>query len=181
MNLTEAILSRRTIGSFQPEVPERSVVEASLELACWAPNHKKTEPWRFYLLGPATAAKIVDLNTQLVAAASGAETAEKKRKQWSSVPGWLAVNCTLCDDALRQEEDYAACCCAIQNLSLSLWADGIGTKWTTGAATRHPDYLPLLGADPTVERSVGLLWYGYPSVVPEQTRRPLAEVLRDLP
>ena len=26
-------------------------------------------------------------------------------------------------------EDYAACCCAVHNLCLSLHAEGIGTKW----------------------------------------------------
>lgn len=181
MNLSDAIRGRRTIGSFRSDPPPRDVVRRAIELACWAPNHKKTEPWRFYLLGPQTAASVVELNASLVAAASGPEAAATKRRQWSAVPGWLAVTCLKSEDPLLQEEDYAAVCCAIQNLSLALWADGIGTKWSTGAVTRHPEYLPLLGVDPARERSVGLLWFGYPSVVPEQHRRPVSEVLRELP
>lgn len=181
MNLVEAIRSRRTVGSFRPDAPAREIVLRAIELACWAPNHKKTEPWRFCLIGPETSARIVELNASIVAAASGPEAAETKRRQWSAVPGWLAVTCLKNDDVLLQEEDYAAVCCAIQNLSLALWDEGIGTKWSTGAVTRHPEYLPLLGIDPARERTVGLLWYGYPAVVPSQSRRSVAEVLRELP
>lgn len=181
MNLVEAIRGRRTIGSFRLDPPPQDIIVRAVALACWAPNHKKTEPWRFTLLGPETAARIIELNASLVAAASGPETAETKRRQWSAVPGWLAVTCLTSDDPLRQEEDYAAVCCAIQNLSLALWAAGIGVKWSTGAVTRHPEYLPLLGIDPDRQRSVGLLWYGYPATIPEQNRKPLADVLRELP
>ena len=45
-DLTEVIRARRTIGSFRAEVPPSELIESALELARWAPNHKKTEPWR---------------------------------------------------------------------------------------------------------------------------------------
>jgi nitroreductase len=37
-------------------------------------------------------------------------------------------------------EDFAACCCAVQNICLSLHAQGIGTKWTTGPVNFHPQF-----------------------------------------
>ena len=172
---------RRTIGAFRPEKPADELIRAALELACWAPNHRKTEPWRFTLLGPQTVERIVALNAELVAQKKGAAEAEKKKKQWGAVPGWLVVTCTRSADELQSEEDYAACCCAIQNLALSLWSRGIGTKWSTGDVTRQPKFLELVGVDPQQERMVGLVWYGYPTSIPEQTRRPLADVLRELP
>lgn len=177
----EILRTRRTVGVFRPELPAWEVVQRALELACWAPNHRKTEPWRFHAIGSETAQAIVELNATLVAAKSGPDAAATKRKQWSAVPGWLAVTCLRSGDPFLQEEDYAACCCAIQNLMLALWSEGIGTKWSTGDVTRQPEYFRLLGADPERERSVGMVWYGYPAVSPEQTRRPLADVLRKLP
>jgi nitroreductase len=177
----EILRTRRTVGAFRPETPPRDVVEQSLELACWAPNHHKTEPWRFFWLGRETAAAIIELNATLVAAKKGPDAAAGKRKQWSAVPGWLAVTCLRSSDPQQQEEDYAACCCAVQNLTLALWSHGIGSKWSTGDVTRHPEYFRLLGISPEEHRSVGLIWYGYPDVVPEQHRKPLAEVLRHLP
>lgn len=175
--LSELIRGRRTIGSFRPEVPAREAVESAIELARWAPNHKKTEPWRVYWLGPQTAKVVIDLNSALIEKKKGPQEAELKRKTWSSVPGWLLVTCVRNDDAFRHEEDYAACCCFVQNLMLALWSDGIGTKWTTGDVTRQPEFFRCLEIDAELERVVGLIWYGYPAVIPDQSRKDLAAFL----
>ena len=180
LNITSVIRRRRTIGAFRPNVPSSHEVESAIELARWAPNHTKTEPWRVYWLGPETARAVVDLNSSIIAAKKGEAEAEAKRKSWSAVPGWLAVTCIRSDDQFRHEEDYAACCCFVQNLSLGLWSNGIGTKWSTGDVTRHEKFFELLGIDPNLERVVGLIWYGYPAVIPEQTRQPVDSFLRRL-
>ena len=48
--------------------------------AILAPNHFLSEPWRFYLAGPETKAKLCGLN-------------EEKRKAAEGVPEWLVVTC----------------------------------------------------------------------------------------
>lgn len=177
----EILKTRRTVGAFRSEGPPADVVRQAIELACWAPNHRKTEPWRFHWLGPQTAAAVVELNAALIAAKSGPDAAAAKRKQWAAVPGWIAVTCVRSDDPFLLEEDYAACCCAVQNLMLALWNHGVGTKWSTGDVTRHAEFFRLIGVDPAEQRSIGVIWYGYPATVPEQTRRPVTDVLRQLP
>lgn len=177
----ELLRSRRSIGSFRPDCPPRDVVLTALEAACWAPNHRKTEPWRFRWLGPQSVEAIIALNSELVAAKKGPEDAAKKRRQWSAVPGWLLVTCVRAEDPFQAEEDYAACCCAIQNLMLALWSHSIGTKWSTGDVTRHPRFAEIVGFSPVAERVVGLIWYGYPATIPEQRRRPVSDVLREIP
>ncbi|MBI1312725.1 nitroreductase [bacterium] len=180
--IDRVIHERRTINNFLPEQPPVETIVAAIEAACWAPNHHQTEPWRFHLLGPKSIAAVVDLNAQLVTEAKGSVAGEAKRQRWSEVPGWLAVTCPRSqEDASRELEDYAACCCAIQNLSLFLWSRGIGVKWTTGAVTQHPDYFALLGLNSDEHLSVGLLWFGYPQTVPEQRRQSVDEVLTRLP
>lgn len=182
MTTQDTILQRRTISSFKPDsVPPREIVDNALEAARWAPNHRFTEPWRFYLLGPETAKAIVDINTELVRAKSGDDVAAAKQQKWSSVPGWLAVTCVKNDDPLIAQEDYAACACAIQNIQLSLWEQGVGVKWTTGAVTRDPRFYDTLWIDPAQETVVGLLWYGYPAEVPVSRRKPVSELLIELP
>lgn len=173
--------SRRTIHLFEPELPPEDVLLRGLDLARWAPNHRLTEPWRFHLLGPETAAAVVELNAELVEAKRGASAAAAKRERWGAIPGWLVVTCPVEDDPVRAREDYAACCCAIQNLQLYLWSEGLGTKWTTGAVTRTAAFYDLLGLDPENETVVAMLWYGTPSDVPTTQRRPLDDVLRRLP
>ena len=172
---------RRTIDRYlQTPVPRELVLEA-IELATWAPNHYVSEPWRFILPGSETVAKIVDLNARIVAERKSPEHGEHKRKQWSMKPGWLIVTCRHNDDALREREDYAACCAAVQNLMLYLWKAGIGAKWTTGAITRDRRFFDVIGVDRRAEFVVGMLWFGYPKITPEQARKNVAEVLTELP
>jgi nitroreductase len=179
--VADVIRARRSINKFKPDTPPLERVRAALELACWAPNHKLTEPWRYFLLGPDTAERVAVLNAEIVSAERGATVANSKLARWRAVPGTLVVTCVVAEDPLRAEEDYAACCCAIQNLQLALWADGIGTKWTTGAVTRDPRFFELLGIARDRYRVVGLIWYGYPDETPAMTRKPLDLALRELP
>ncbi|MBM4076390.1 MAG: nitroreductase [Planctomycetes bacterium] len=176
-DLLKIVQSRRTIGAFRSELPDRSLILEALEAARWAPNHKKTEPWRVYWLGRETANAISELNAKIVAESKGPEEAESKRKKWSAIPGWMAITCKRSDDEIRQQEDYAATCCFLQNLMLVLWSGGIGTKWSSGAVIRHPQFFQLLGSNSETERVVGLLWYGYPAIVPNQTRSDVATFL----
>jgi nitroreductase len=178
--ISNVIRTRRTIGSFRPELPPAELVEWAIECASWAPNHKKTEPWRVYWLGPETANAIVELNTRTIMAKKGPIEAETKKKAWSSIPGWLVVTSVVSNDAFRAEEDYAACCCFVQNLMLALWSKEIGTKWSTGDVTREPEFRQLIGIDPVQERVVGLIWYGYPAVLPEQSRQPIVKFVQRL-
>lgn len=150
-------------------------------MARWAPNHRLTEPWRFYLLGRESVERICCLNAEIVSRVSGIAAGESKYRRWRAIPGWLVLTCAVTDHPIRSREDYAACCCAMQNLMLYLWSAGIGSKWTTGAVTRDPAFSPILGADPAKESAVGLLWYGYPAESGSGQRRPVTEVLTELP
>ncbi|HEY5643892.1 MAG TPA: nitroreductase [Woeseiaceae bacterium] len=177
----EVLRGRRTIDQFlQTPVPEALVREA-IEVATWAPNHYVTEPWHFILPGADTVARIIDLCVAMVTASKGAELAEHKRKAWREKPGWLIVTCPRNDDALREREDYAACCAAVQNFMLYLWKAGVGSKWTTGEITRDPRFYDIIGVDAEAQLVVGVLWFGYPRITPSQSRQPVDEVLSKLP
>ena len=174
--LLETLRGRRTVHDFLPDLPPQHVVMSALEAACWAPNHRLTEPWRFYLLGPATAEAVSLLNAEVVRRKSGDDAAAAKLRRWRAMPGWLVVTCQRSEDPEREREDYAACSCAIQNFMLALWRAGVGSKWSTGKVTRDPGFLPLIGATPD-EFCVGIVWYGYAQSVPAQSRRALTSVL----
>lgn len=182
LTIEQVIEDRRTIHNFKSEVPKFEHIRKAIKLARWAPNHRHTEPWQFHHLGPKSIAAVVDLNARLVTEKKGVVAGESKRERWNAIPGWLAVTSTLSpDDEEQTREDYAACCCAIQNLSLYLWSIGIGVKWTTGAVSHHADFYQLLQVDPAERQTVGLLWYGYAASVPSQKRRPVEEFLTRLP
>ena len=172
---------RRTVDQYiQTPVPEELVNEA-IEVATWAPNHHVTEPWRFILPGPETVARIIDLNASIVAEKKTPAHAEHKSKSWQEKPGWLIVTCRYNEDEIREREDYAACSAAVHNFTLYLWKAGVGSKWTTGQVTRDARFFDIIGADPDAEFVVGMLWFGYPKITPQQSRKPLDEVLSKLP
>jgi nitroreductase len=179
--LAEVIRGRRTINLYlQTPVPDELVSDA-IDVATWAPNHHVTEPWRFYLLGEQTVGRCLDLCHDIVTAKKGPDAADFKRRSWSEKPGWLVATCQRSDDELRQQEDYAACAAAVQNLMLYLWKAGVGSKWTTGDITRDPRFFDIVGFDAANEFVVGLIWFGYPKLTPEQKRRGPEEVLTRLP
>ncbi len=52
MDIFAAISTRRSIKRFTDRTISREAIEQLLDLAVQAPNHRMTEPWRFYVLGP---------------------------------------------------------------------------------------------------------------------------------
>ena len=174
------VRERRTVALFRPEAPPREHLLAAADAARWAPNHHLTEPWRFYLLGAETVRAMTGIAVELTLAKRGNSAAKKRRQLLEAVPRWMAVTCRRTEDPFREREDYAACCCAVQNFMLCLWESGIACKWSTGAVTRDDRFYALLGADPEEEMVVGLFSIGYPRIIPEQKRRPVGEIVTEL-
>lgn len=175
--LAELMRGRRTITLFdERQVPQDLVMQA-LDVARWAPNHHVTEPWHFYLLGAGGRERMIELVRQVATAKKGAKAGEFKAQSAAEIPGWIIVTCTRSADAVRQREDYAACACAIQNFSLYLWQAGVGCKWSTGRVLEAPGLADVAGYDAKAEEAIAILRYGFPRVVPQQTRRAVDEIL----
>ena len=172
---------RRSIDLFAADPVGVDRLRAAIEVARWAPNHRLTEPWRFYLLGPATIRAVVDLAVELEVAAKGERAGPVRRARLEAIPGMFVLTSKHSEDPLTEREDYAACCCAAQNLMLYLWVQGIGVKWTTGGITRQGRFFELLGIDPTKELVVGFFWYGVPKVIPTRERRPVEDIVAERP
>jgi nitroreductase len=171
------LCGRRTVHEFRSEPVPETVVLRAIESACWAPNHHRTEPWHFYLLGAESRARIARLNAELVRESRGERAAGIKLKRWLAMPGWLVLTCVHSDDPVREREDYAACCCAAQNMMLYLWAVGVGAKWTTGQVVGLDAFYEAAGIVRAREYVVGMFWYGWPATIVEQHRKPLGEVV----
>ena len=177
--LAERIRSRRTTNLFLKQKVSKQLVLDAIELARWAPNHHLTEPWHFYLLGDAMQAASVELTRTIVTERKNAEIGEHKAKTAAAVPGWLLVTCKKTDDELTQREDYASCCCAVQNLLLYLSEAGVASKWSTGPITRDQRFFDLLGIDSAKEFVVSMIWYGYPKFLPTQSRKDVGEIVTE--
>jgi nitroreductase len=175
--VADAIRSRRSINLFEPEPVGTAKLLEAIELARWAPNHRLTEPWRFYVIGEQTAEAIIRFAVEFETGAKGERAGAARFARLKSIPGFFVVTCRRSDDALLQHEDYAACCCAVQNLMLYLWPLGIGVKWTTGGITREQGFYDAVGIDAATESVVGFFWYGRPKMIPVQKRREVEDIV----
>ena len=170
----QALRSRRTINNFDQSKPvSDEIMRRALEAAIQAPNHKLTEPWLFRRLGRESIEAVATLNAASIA---DPEKAAKKAARWASIDNWLVVTSKITPgDELLTLEDYAATCCAVQNLQLAFAADGVGTKWTSGDIQRTPEFEAICGIEAGKERVVGVVWYGYADgAAPPPKKRKLA-------
>jgi nitroreductase len=177
--VAERIRARRTTKMFLQRPVSNEIVRDAIEVARWAPNHHLTEPWHFYVFGHGTIAKCIELVRTIAAETKSEEIAEFKAQSAAAIPGWLLVTCRKSDDELLQREDYASCCCAIQNLMLYLSEADVASKWTTGLITRDQRFFDVLGIDSNQEFVVGLIWYGYAKTLPTQSRKAVDEILTE--
>jgi nitroreductase len=174
ITLNEALAGRRTCGAFKPDPIPDEVINAAIDAAQWAPNHKRTWPWRFVVAGPQTRAALGDLAVAGRRAAGVDDGAAllAARRPFDTPGALIAVAQVLDDDPFRRREDYASCAIAVQHLMLSLFAQGYGSKWGTGPLTRHPAALALLGLDPIAHDVTGFVFAGVTDRVPEAPERP---------
>lgn len=180
MNLRQLIISRRTTFQFQDRPVPDQVIENALEAARWAPNHKLTQPWRFILPGPRLTQELEAYLARRLAnklrmrGCSEEDIRERMSHPQPKIPAQILVYNQRSDDPHREQEDFAATSCAIQNLMLSAWADGVASGWKS---FDQPEAYQLFGLDPEQTRIVGLIQLGYPLKERESRRRPLEEVV----
>src|SRR5262249_11766731 len=70
--------SRRSIDLYEPTPVDPAVLLDAIDVARWAPNHKLTEPWRFYLVGPQTVAAIIELAAKIDTEKKGERAGESR-------------------------------------------------------------------------------------------------------
>lgn len=186
MDLFEAIQTRRSIKQFSDRPVRRDEIERLLDAAAQAPNHRLTQPWRFYVLGPdarrAYGAVLGARKAKKVEDPEAARAvAEKVAVAEAAVPAEIAVSMVMDASAEIREEDYAATMMAVQNLMLAARAMGLGTHLKTGAVMDDPRARAAVGV-PEGERIVALVQLGEPAEVREpKPRRPAAELTTWVP
>ena len=183
----EALTSRRTIYRYRLEEVPDQILEIAFEAAGNAPCHKNTHPWKFYVLGDITRESLIPEVEKLAKKKSrrGEEVGSvisKAIEKIISPPLLICVTSSRSPhDPFREEEDYAATACAIQNMTLSLWGNGVGSQWNTGAITRSDAAYTAIGVSREEERIVGFIKAGYPEKIPSITKKSVEDIRAYLP
>lgn len=181
MTAADAIRSRRSIKRFTDRVVTRDEIEKLLSLAVLAPNHRLTQPWRFYVLGPeARYAYGLALGERkarkLDDAARGAALRETVAAEHRALPGMIVVAIATSDNPEIGEEDYAAAMMAIENLALAAVEMGLGTHIKTGGVMSDPAARAAVGVAAN-ERIVAIVNLGEPAELPPPKKREAATTL----
>jgi nitroreductase len=181
MTLPELIRTRRSISVFLDKPIPNGLIEGLLETAIWAPNHHLTEPWRFILLTGEAPKRYAAIRRDMAIESAKMLNTEKLRQigestynKFAFIPAYLVVAMKQNTDPEICEEDYAACCCLVQNFMLLAWEQGLGTSWKTlKKDARLRTFLGLA----TDEKAVSIVQIGYPAEVPTTSRHPARERL----
>ena len=186
MRPTDAIRTRRSIKRYTGRAVTREEIESLLEAAALAPNHRLTQPWRFYVLGPvAREAYGAALGARKAKKIEDPALAQKAREttaaEHRALPVMIAVSVVKNDNSEIAEEDYAAAMMAIQNIALAAVEHGLGTHIKTGGIMDDPAARAAVGVSDS-ERIVAIVNVGEPAEVPPaKPREPAAAFTKWVP
>jgi len=182
MDTKEAIFKRRTIHLFDKQKVSETIIENAIEAANQAPCHRLTFPWRFYSVGHQKRIQIFELALNIKFPNKNIDDKSKNlfSKKYLDPSHLLLASQVLNEDQLIKKEDYAACSCAIQNLSLSLTTSGVFTKWSSGSITRNPEIYNIAEIDSKKEEIIGFIWIGYGNELPQISRPLISEIYKKI-
>ncbi len=110
-------------------VPESLVAELC-ELAQWAPNHKRTSPWRFALVSGGGRTRLGEtISNAMALNGDPVEKVTKARTKYVRTPATLIVGSAVGDSPLRTAENRDATAAGIQNILLAATSQGLATYW----------------------------------------------------
>ncbi|HUG40391.1 MAG TPA: nitroreductase family protein [Longimicrobiales bacterium] len=183
MDVRQAIRDRVSVKEYAPRAVPRERIEALLELALQAPNHRMTRPVEFRVLGDrsrrAYAEALAGRKTARIDDPAAADAVrEKVTRRTLAVPAMIGVVVAVAEDPEVREEDYATAFMAIQNLSLAAVETGLGTHIKTGAVMDEPALRTALEVGPA-QRLAAIVFLGEPAEVPApKPREPAADRTR---
>ena len=188
VSVYDAIFRRRMSKDMLDEPVSNETLDRLLNAAVWAPNHRLTEPTRFFVLekGGTARSRVAELAAEL--AYHKAVNPNPKQKERSAAasrsrvedaPAVVYVYSVPGDNDEVTRENYATACCAVQNMALAAVAEGLTLDWSTGGVTQHSDLPEILGAAPDW-MMIGALFIGKPKTTPNSRRTPASEMVTRL-
>lgn len=165
----DAIVSRRTIGKVADTPVPEDLIRRLISLAVHAPNHKRTNPWRFLVIRGTARRRIGAAHADAYQRAhpdGPASDRDREEARMERAPVVIAViSRPGTDDAVTRREDRDAVAAGIQNMLLGAHAHGLGAIWRTGAFVDEEDVRAALTLEPD-DDVVGFVYLGTPDAPP---------------
>jgi nitroreductase len=157
------------------EVP-RALIEELCELATWAPNHKRTWPWRFAVI--TGEAQLRFGNTVAEAMQSfGDEPAkvEKARTKYARTPVLIVIGSIAGDSELQTAENRDSAAAAVQNFMLAATSRGLATYWGSCPKGANDPVAEFCGFESDT-KVVCIMYLGWATTQVETPQRPAANI-----
>jgi nitroreductase len=172
-DLGELIRHRRTsllVDRTRQVEPE--LIAELCELGQWAPNHKRTWPWRFALFVEEGRGQLGDVIADAMAL-HGDEPAKvaKARTKYLRAPALLVVGAEAGESPLRTAENRDAVAAGVQNILLGATALGLASFWAS-CPKGTGDAVAMLSGFPVSTTVVAMIYLGWPSATVEAPERP---------
>lgn len=165
MELSTAIVQRRARypKEFTGEHLPNHKVERMLELANWAPTHKRTEPWRFLVYEGAGMHRFLDALTDHYIRSTPSERfdarfAQKMQMRKEHVSHVIVLAFERHPE-VPEFEEMAALAMAVQNMWLFCEQQGIGAYWSSPDVACSPSLNSMADMPPHYEYR-GLFYLG---------------------
>ncbi len=182
MVVSETIRARRSNLNVDLERPvPRELIDELLALAVSAPNHYRTNPWRFVVLTGAARARVGEVAARAAAGLPDVKESivERQRVQFLRAPAVIAVASAADKDPIKHFENKHAVAAGVQNILLGATAAGLASAWRSGLAMVDPvvsaAVKEALGLAPTDE-IVSFVYLGYPIAPPGTRTQPTIQV-----
>ncbi len=176
--LAELIRSRRSsmLMDADRSVPIE-IITRLCELAMWAPNHKRTWPWRCAVFTEAGRDVLgVTFVADMVDAGIGDEAKRTKTlTKYRRAPAVIVMGCAPHDHPTFHDENRDAVAAGIQNLLLGATAIGLASFWSTAPVLIPAAVNELCGFEPET-RIIGVVSVGWPHSIPTTPERPPLEI-----
>ena len=187
-NLTEdqinhLIQNRRSIypAIYTGEKVSDHVVDAMLENANWAPNHRITEPWRFTVFKGQGINKLAKFQSEMYREVTTNNGTYEEAKFEKLVSKPLLCSHIIAVGMKRDPkgsvpeiEEVCAVACAVQNMLLTASNAGVGCYWGTGGVTYYEEAKSFFGLG-NEDKLLGFLYLGMPKKWPEGKRTPMSD------
>jgi nitroreductase len=185
VSVYDAIFRRRMSKEFMDDSVSDKTLSRLFDAAVWAPNHRLTEPTRFFVLekGSAVRERVAEFAAEVAYRKvvnpnpnQKQRSADASRSRVLDAPAAVYVYSVPGDNDEVTRENYATSCCAVQNMALAAVAEGLTLDWSTGGVTQHERLSETLGAE-SDWAMVGALFIGKAKAVPNSRRKPSSEVV----
>lgn len=161
--MLEAIRTRRSIRSFQPDPVDDETVERILEMGTWAPSGLNNQPWKFVVVRGEEVRRELARQTQY-------------GHILESSPACIAVFLDA-DESYDRTKDAQAIGACIQNMLLTIHHLGLGAVWLGEILKNRKTVEKILGVPASCEL-MAVIAFGRPAAPGGAgARKPLQDVV----